>query len=93
MVTSGAVYSRLNTKLEYSNRSQTFTDCNTVSDGIYCANNVANTPNNISNYVQVLTLSYNNDNNYKIQLCFPLGYNNIFIRTKTTVWSNWANIS
>ena len=93
MVTSGAVYSRLSNKLEYSNRSATFNDCNTVSDGIYCANNVANTPNGITNYVQVLTLSYNNDNNYKIQLCFPLGYSNIFVRTKTTVWSNWVSIS
>ena len=56
MVTSNAVYDALENKMNYFPISD-LSGCNNAPDGFFCDNNVANTPNNYTGYVFVLTLT------------------------------------
>ena len=69
------------------------TDCNTAETGLLCSNNVANTPNNTQGYVYVLTLSFNGDLNWRVQVCFPILNTTFYIRYKSNgTWGAWRSI-
>lgn len=92
-VTSGAVYNALGHKINYEPRSD-LSDCNSASDGFYCSNNVANTPDNTTGYIFILTLSYNNDDSYRVQFCMLINNNDIYVRNKIAgTWTAWAKKS
>ena len=91
MVTSSAVYNALLNKLTYAS-VDTFTDCDTAADGFLCAHDTAHAPGNTSGWIWLLTLTYNNDNYYKIQLCFVVGDLTIYKRAKDVgVWTEWRS--
>ncbi len=93
MVTSHAVYQGLRDRVGYYPSSD-LTDCNTVSDGFFCSNNVSNAPNGHTGYVYVLTLSYNRDNNYRIQFATLINNQDIYLRCKVAgTWqTTWRKI-
>lgn len=93
MVTSHAVYQGLRDRVGYYPSSD-LTDCNTVSDGFFCSNNVSNAPNGHTGYVYVLTLSYNRDNNYRTQFATLINNQDIYLRCKVAgTWqTTWRKI-
>ena len=69
-------------------------DCDNAPLGFACSNNLANAPLNTSNFVYLLTLSINNDDNYLEQLAFINSSIHTYRRVKTGVnWSSWYKIA
>lgn len=93
-ITSGAVYSALIEKLTYYPKayySSEITDCNDATDGILCLKDVANAPTSSSGFIMLMTLSYDNNSLYKIQICVKISSTDIFTRAKTGgTWTSWV---
>ena len=79
MITSNAVQglrTEINTLLSYkldikpTNAASGLTDCNTANTGFLCGSNVSNAPQSSTGFIYLLTLKYDNNSNYKTQLCF-----------------------
>lgn len=88
-----AVNNGLSSKINNYYNATSLNDCNTAETGFLCSRNVANTPNNTNGYIYLLTLAYNNDNSYKVQLCFPISSMSFYKRTKVQgIWSNWGEL-
>lgn len=89
-ITSNAVRDALIYKMNYYPRSN-LSDCDTAPDGFYCSQNVANTPNDNTGYVFILTLRFNTDSNFKVQFCILINNNDIYVRNKIAgTWTAWA---
>lgn len=103
MITSNAVQglrTEINTLLSYkldikpTNAASGLTDCNTANTGFLCGSNVSNAPQSSTGFIYLLTLKYDNNSNYKTQLCFLISQNEMYIRSCTNgIWLSWKNIS
>lgn len=93
-VTSGAMYSALSKKLTYDPKAQysgLITDCNDATDGILCLKDVANAPTSSSGFIMLMTLSYDSNPSYKIQICVKISSTDIFTRAKSNgIWTSWV---
>ena len=88
--TCNAVLEQIQQKITNNARSD-ISDCNDAPIGFYCNNGMANAPSSYTGYVYILTLSYNNDNNYKIQFGFIINNDDIYIRNRIAGnWTNWV---
>lgn len=94
-VTSGSVYDELLKKLTYDTKihySGLITDCNDATDGILCLKDVANAPTNSSGFIMLMTLSYDSNPFYKIQICVKISSTDIFTRAKSNgTWTSWVS--
>ena len=93
-VTSNAVNNAINNFIYNIPRAGSgLTDCNTAPAGFYCSNNVANAPTGSVEFIYLLTLSYDNNVNYKLQVCFIINYTTLYIRAKINgTWGSWRAI-
>lgn len=94
MVTSDAVYEELLSKVRYIPRNGEVDDCNDVPDGFYCSNTMTHAPNNTTNYVYLLTLSYNGDLSYRVQFATIINNTDLYVRCKVAgTWqTTWSKI-
>ena len=91
-VTSNAVAEVLKNYLTNISRSS-LTDCNTADAGLLCANNVANAPNGTQGFIYVLTLNFDDNVYYRVQVCFPISSSTVYIRYKSNgTWGTWRSI-
>lgn len=90
------INSALSYKLDIkpTNATSGLTDCNTADAGFLCGSNVSNAPQSSTGFIYLLTLKYNNNINYKTQLCFLISQNEMYIRSCTNgTWLSWKNVS
>ena len=89
---SGAVNTALSTKYTYLPRAGTsFTDCNTVADGLFCSSGVAHAPADSSGFIFVFTMSFDNNSSFRYQMAFLVSNTNIHTRVSINgSWTSWV---